>query len=240
MKALILSAGFGTRLKPITDSIPKALVEVNGKPMLQRTIECLQKQGINDFVINIHYLGNLILGFLKANKNFGANIEISDETDLLLDTGGAIKNAEKFLANEEYFLIHNVDIFSEINIAEMEKMHIQSSALVTLATQNRKASRKLGFDKDMNLKAWRNFNTNETILADDQSHNLNFLAFSGIQIASSDIFKLLPEVNAPYPIIPEYLRQCSRHSIKAFLDDAPILDMGSIDRIKTLEKYLAK
>ncbi len=237
MKALIFAAGLGTRLQPLTNTTSKSLVSVNGTPMLQLIIERLQRQGINDFVINIYHFGQQILDFLKKSQNFGANIQISDERELLLDTGGGLKKAECFFKGEDYFLIHNVDIFSEINILELENQHKKNRPLVTMAVQERDAGRKLGFNENMELKAWKNFKTNETIFVDKENENIEFMAFSGIHIVSNDIFKLLPPDKA-YPIIPEYLKIAKSNKILAYKHSEPVFDLGSRERIKIAEQYI--
>lgn len=143
MKALIFAAGKGTRLQPFTNSHPKALAEVNGIPLLERNIKYLQSFGINDFVINIHHFGEQIVDFLKLKNNFGANIEISDERNELLETGGGLIFAKDFLSSEEDFLIMNADILTDINISDFVKSHLESQNFVTLAVSDRKSSRKL-------------------------------------------------------------------------------------------------
>jgi NDP-sugar pyrophosphorylase family protein len=237
MKALIFAAGLGTRLKPLTDNTPKALVKVAGKPMLQIVIEKLKKQGINQFIINIHHFGEQITEFLKTSNNFNCQIEISDERSKLLDTGGGLKKAEKFLMDEDYFLVHNADIYSEISIAEMETVHRVSGALATLAVKNRQSTRKLGFDENKLLAAWKNNATGEEIISRKPKGKINYLAFSGIHIINTNIFKYLPE-EKKYSITPEYLKLSAKHKIRAFEHCEPIFDLGTTERIAECEKYL--
>ena len=238
MKALIFAAGLGTRLAPLTDNTPKALVKVAGKPMLQMLIEKLKNQNINEFVINIHHFGEQIIEFLKANNNFNCQIEISDERDKLLDTGGGLKKAEKFLKEEPYFLVHNADIYSELSIAEMETGHRVSDALATLAVKNRKSSRKLGFNKNKQLSAWKNNSTGEEIVSRKPEESLDYLAFSGIHIIRSDIFKYLT-AEKKYSITPEYLKLSAKHKIIGFEHCEPVFDLGTPQRIAEFEKYLS-
>lgn len=237
MKALIFAAGLGTRLKPLTDNTPKALVKVAGRPMLQMLIENLKQQDINEFVINIHHFGRQIIEFLEANNNFGCQIEISDERDKLLDTGGGLKKAEKFLKDEACFLVHNADIYSEISVAEMETVHRVSGALATLAVKNRQSSRKLGFNKKNELCAWKNSSTGEEIFSRKPKESINYVAFSGIHIIRSEIFKYLPK-KKKYSITPEYLKLSAKHKIRAFEHCEPIFDLGTPKRIAECEKYL--
>jgi N-acetyl-alpha-D-muramate 1-phosphate uridylyltransferase len=238
MKALIFAAGLGTRLAPLTDNTPKALVKVAGKPMLQMLIEKLKNQNINEFVINIHHFGEQIIEFLKANNNFNCQIEISDERDKLLDTGGGLKKAEKFLKEEPYFLVHNADIYSELSIAEMETGHRVSDALATLAVKNRKSSRKLGFNKNKQLSAWKNNSTGEEIVSRKPEESIDYLAFSGIHIIRSDIFKYLT-AEKKYSITPEYLKLSAKHKIISFEHCEPVFDLGTPERIAEFEKYLS-
>lgn len=238
MKALIFAAGMGTRLKPLTDNCPKALVKVAGKPMLQILIERLKKQNINELVINIHHFGRQIIDFLAKNNNFGCRIEISDERHKLLDTGGGLKKAEKFLKDQDYFLIHNADIFSENSLAELETVHKLSGALATLSVKKRPASRKFGFNDKDQLCAWKNFETGETIFSRASQQNLNYLAFSGIHIVSRKIFSYL-KPDEKYSITPEYIKLAAKHKIIAHEHCEPLFDLGTPDRIAKAEKYLA-
>ena len=132
MKAMIFAAGTGSRLKPLTDHTPKALIPIGGKPMLEHVILKLKSSGFDQIVINIHHLGNQIVDFLEANNNFGVRIEISDESDYLLDTGGGIKKATSLLCGNEPFLIHNVDILSNVDLKKLYDTHVQTNPLATL------------------------------------------------------------------------------------------------------------
>ena len=187
MKALIFAAGKGTRLKPFTDYHPKALARVNGVPLLERNIKYLQSYGINDFVINIFHFGEQIVEFLKEHDHFGANIEISDEKDQLLETGGGLVFARRFLDDGEDFLILNADILTDLNITEFVKYHQEKKDFATLAVSDRKSSRKLLFNPEMVLRGWVNVETGEQRLAE---FNKGFkpLAFNGIHCMNPAIF----------------------------------------------------
>ena len=161
MKALIFAAGKGTRLKPFTDHHPKALALVHGVPLLERNIKYLQSYGIQDFVINVHHFGDQIIQFLKENNNFGSKIEISNEAAELLETGGGLLFAKRFLENEEDFLIMNADILTDLNIAELIKVHQENQDVVTLAVSDRESSRKLLFTEELILRGWLNIATGE-------------------------------------------------------------------------------
>ena len=161
MKAMIFAAGLGTRLRPLTDIMPKALVPVAGKPMLERVILRLKKAGFDDITINIHHFGGQIVEFLHANNSFGLNIHISDERDMLLDTGGGVKKACPFLDGNEPFLVHNADILTDIDLTTFYRHHQDSNAEATLLVSERKTSRYLLFDDSYNLHGWINKSTQE-------------------------------------------------------------------------------
>ena len=158
MKALIFAAGLGTRLKPLTDTMPKALVKVGGKPMLEHVILHLKEQGFCDIIINIHYLGEQIIDFLKANHNFGINICISDERSEVLETGGGILKAADFLEDDEPFLVHNSDILTNIDLRGLYQQHIENKADATLLVGQRDTSRYLIFNHEDTLCGWINKN----------------------------------------------------------------------------------
>ena len=177
MKALILSAGFGTRLKPLTDTTPKALIPYKGKPLIVHQIEKLKVAGINEIVVNVHHLKEKIIDFFTYNK-FGVKVDISIEEEIL-GTGGGIINAEKYLKNEDYFLVINADVISNTGIKEFRKNH-SLNKLAILAVQKRKATRYLEFDDDLNLLG----------RANENSAQENLYAFNGMHIISNKIFEL--------------------------------------------------
>lgn len=159
---MILAAGLGTRLRPLTDHLPKALVKVDGIPMLERVIMNLRKYGVDEVVVNIHHLGNMIVDFLSS-KDYGVEIEISDESDCLLDTGGGLVKAKEklFSKGNQSVLIHNVDILGNANLDELQKTHLTSGNDITLLINKRESSRVLLFDNNLNLKGWHNKKTGE-------------------------------------------------------------------------------
>ncbi len=175
MKALILSAGFGTRLKPLTDTTPKALIPYKGKPLIVHQIEKLKSVGINEIVVNVHHLKEKIIDFFDTN-DFGITVNISDEEEIL-GTGGGIINADKFLKDETYFLVVNADIISDVDITKFIKSHSENN-FATLAVQRRKTSRYLEFDTDMNLIGRANENSLEK----------NLYAFNAMHVISKEIF----------------------------------------------------
>src|SRR5690606_32019928 len=154
MKAMIFAAGMGTRLKPLTDTIPKALVPVGGKPLLQHIIEKLKRFGFNEIIINIHHFGQQIIDFVQENNSFDIRIEFSDEREQLLDTGGGIKKAAWFFDDNKPFLVHNVDILSNIDLQELYHFHLKNNTIATLLCSIRQTSRYLLFDTDNHLRGW--------------------------------------------------------------------------------------
>lgn len=235
MKALIFAAGKGTRLKPFTDYHPKALAKVNGVSLLERNIKYLQSYGINDFVINVHHFGNQIIEFLKDNQNFGAHIQISDEKDQLLETGGGLVFARKFLDYEEDFLILNADILTDLNITEFVKYHQEKKDFATLAVSDRKSSRKLLFNPDMVLRGWVNVETGEQRLAE---FNKGFkpLAFSGIHCINPAIFDKIKRTGK-FSIMEEYLDLMHTEKIQGFEHQAKLIDVGRPESVLEAEKH---
>ena len=236
MKAFIFAAGKGTRLKPFTNHHPKALAPVNNIPLLERNIKYLQSFGINDFVINIHHFEEQILDFLAKNKNFGANIQISDERQELLETGGALVFAKKFLEQDENILIMNADILTQLNISNFINFHLKSKNLVTLAVSDRESSRKLLFNKkDMSLNGWRNEKTNEEILRND-SKDVRILSFSGIHCVNTNLLNLITK-EGKFSIMEVYLELMKTHKIIGYEHNHLLIDVGKPESIIEAEKY---
>ncbi|MDM1548646.1 nucleotidyltransferase family protein [Empedobacter falsenii] len=235
MKAMIFAAGLGTRLKPFTDNHPKALAVVNGKPLLQRNIEYLKSFGINEIVINVHHFADQIIEFLEENNYFGIEITISDETDQVLETGGGLVKAK---ANfEEDFLVMNVDILTDLNLADFIKAHQENKALVTLAVSDRNSSRKLFFNKQNELKGWRNLKTEEEIKAVDSLDNCKDLAFSGIHVISPALFDKITE-KGKFSIMKVYMDLMQNESILGFDHSGGILiDVGRPESVLEAEQY---
>lgn len=241
MKAMIFAAGLGTRLKPMTNSMPKALVPILGKPLLEHVIEKLKQEGVDEILINIHHFGEQIIKFVELKNDFGIKIDFSDERDRLLDTGGAIKKAGWFFEEGEHILIHNVDILSNIDIAAVYKQHIRNKALATLVVSDRQTSRYLLFDEEDNLKGWINEKTSEvkSPLKDFNPSIYKKLAFSGIQIISADALKEMKTFPNRFSIIDFYLYVCNKANLKAYLSgDNSMMDVGKLDSLKKAEAFL--
>jgi mannose-1-phosphate guanylyltransferase len=222
MKAMILAAGLGTRLKPLTDTRPKALVELSGRTLLEITLTRLRTFGITEAIINVHHFADQILAYLESHKNFGLRIEISRE-EVLLDTGGGLKKAAWFFQEDpsrqdEPFLLHNVDVISTIDLARMLQFHTENQALATLAVQSRKTSRPLLFDSHNQLRGRRAGPDQEPQIVLHSTH-LDPLAFSGIHAISTRLLTMLTEEGI-FSIIPPYLRLAAQgQKILAFRAD---------------------
>lgn len=238
---MIFAAGIGSRLKPLTDNMPKALIPINGKPMLEHVILKLKAFGFDQIVINIHHLGEQIIDFLKANNNFGIQIFISDEKDYLLDTGGGLKKAQQFLQGDEPFLIHNADIISDIDLKKLYDSHLENNPLATLLVSQRETSRYLLFDKSNKLCGWRNRETGEIksfYPYFDPSHYQEY-AFGGIHVLSPQIFDWLQEWTGRFSIINFYLSVCAKTNIRAYVaEDLHLLDIGKPETLAQAEEWM--
>ena len=232
---MIFAAGLGTRLKPFTNNHPKALAVVNGKPLLQRNIEYLKSFGIDEIVINVHHFADQIIEFLEENNYFGIEIIISDETDQVLETGGGLVKAK---ANfDEDFLVMNVDILTDLNLAEFIKAHQENKAIVSLAVSDRDSSRKLFFNEQNELKGWRNLKTEEEIKAVDSLDNCKDLAFSGIHVISPVLFDKITE-KGKFSIMKVYMDLMQTESIIGFDHSGGILiDVGRPESVLEAENY---
>ncbi|HMQ85909.1 MAG TPA: nucleotidyltransferase family protein [Saprospiraceae bacterium] len=217
MKAMIFAAGLGTRLRPLTNDRPKALVEVGGRPLLEWAIRLLKKHGFDDLIINVHHFSQQIVDFIDRKAAFGISIQISDESDLLLDTGGGLKKARSFF-DEAPFLVYNADVLTNMDLTAFYQQHLQSGALATLAVRNRPSSRMLLFDEGNSLVGWKNNSTGEQVRCRDAEATKE-MAFSGIHAISPLLLEHFPE-EAVFSIIPLYLRLGAEFPIKAYAHDA--------------------
>ncbi|OQC45241.1 MAG: D-glycero-alpha-D-manno-heptose 1-phosphate guanylyltransferase [Bacteroidetes bacterium ADurb.Bin028] len=236
MKAMIFAAGLGTRLAPLTNDKPKALVEVGGKPMLEMQIENLKSYGVKYIVINIHHFADQIINFIKS-KDFGIEIHFSDESDLLLDTGGGLKNVKKYFQKGDNFLVHNVDIYSDINLKDFYNYHITGNNLVTLAVKHRNSTKKLLFDENLQLCGWKSLSDGRKIISIEKPQ-YDEMAFSGIYVFNYKIFDEITKTGA-FPIIPELLEITKTQTIKAWVaDNNNILDLGKHEALIQYEKLI--
>ncbi len=240
MNAFIFAAGLGTRLKPLTDTMPKALVPVAGKPLLAHVVEKLKAAGCKKIVINIHHFGDMIIDYVKSQGGFGIDIVFSDERQMLLETGGAIKHAVELLGNEP-FLIHNVDILSNVDIKALWNEHLNSGSAATLLVSKRSSTRALLFDAEGNLTAWTNKSTGEvkTPYESVDIASLKELAFSGIHVFSPSLFKYFGAYPEKFSIIDFYLNTCKDEKIKAYTQEGlQLLDVGKLDSLEKAEEFV--
>ena len=246
MKAMIFAAGLGSRLKPLTDTMPKALVPVAGCPMLEHVILKLKASGFTEIVINIHHFGEQIFDFLKTNNDFGLTIHISDERDRLLDTGGGIRKARLFFENSgEPFLVHNVDILSDMNLKELYDFHMQSGSVATLLASRRTTSRYLLFNTERKLRGWINKDTGQVKPEGfhyDESLYREY-AFSGIHVFSPAVFRLMeaPRWEGKFSIMDFYLATCGQTDYSGYLaEKLELIDIGKPETLARAEEFVKK
>jgi NDP-sugar pyrophosphorylase family protein len=233
MKAMIFAAGLGTRLGTLTESKPKALVEVNGKSMLEHVVEYLKSFGILDIIINVHHFGSLIIDFIREKNDFGIHIDISDESDELLDTGGGLIKASHFFADGKPFIAHNVDVLSKTNLNEVLKLHEQKKALATLVVKHRNTSRYLLCDEEGNISGWRNTKTGEEIIV-KHSTAYTEVAFSGIQIIDPKVFEC-NMLEKKFSLTNMYLELAKTRTIATYQDKGLWFDLGKPENITEAE-----
>ena len=234
---MIFAAGLGTRLYPITKDRPKALAEINGVTLLEHNIRFLAAQGVDEMVVNVHHFADKLIEFLASKKNFGLQIHISREKDLL-DTAGGLAKAAPYFSDQD-ILLYNVDVVSNIDLQKMLEQHRRSKALATLAIRKRNSSRYLLFDKDHQLQGWRNTKTGEEIRCrEDFTGELNEFAFSGIHIVSSRLLKLL---GAPrkHSLTPFYLDIAKNEKVLGYPHDADYwFDCGKPETLAKAEAFV--
>jgi NDP-sugar pyrophosphorylase family protein len=233
MKAMIFAAGLGTRLRPLTNDIPKALVKIGNTPLLEFAVKKLLHSGFGEIIINVHYYPEKIISFLKENNNFGADILISDESDLLLDTGGGLKNASSFFRGNEPFLIYNCDIITDLDLKALYEFHIKHNALCTLAVRERETSRYLLLDNEDTLCGWENKKTGEIKHARASIGALHPMGFSGIHIINPRTLELLPDKKV-FSLIEFYLAIAKKERIIGF--DHSFSRWADIGTTKVLEQ----
>ena len=227
-QAMIFAAGLGTRLKPLTDTMPKALVRVGGQPLLWHVVQTLKNAGYGRIVVNVHHFADQIVDYLRLNDNFGLDIRISDETSQLLETGGGIKKALPLFDPTEPILIHNVDILSNLDLAGL---HADAPLLVV---SQRKTKRYLQFDETMRLTGWKNVETGEV-----KGREGRPLAFSGIHVFHPSLIPLLDEWPDRFPIMDFYLKACADHLIKGYeAEGLRLLDVGKLDTLEEANEFL--
>ena len=237
-QAMIFAAGLGTRLKPLTDTMPKALVRVGGQPLLWHVIMKLKAAGYERIVVNVHHFAQQIIDYLQTNGNFGLDIRISDETDGLLETGGGIKKALPLFDQESPILIHNVDILSNLDLDALTMTNVPDALLVV---SRRQTKRYLLFDDEMLLDGWTNIETGEVkspYPALDPT-GMRQLAFSGMHVIWPRLFPLFNEMPDRFGIIDFYLKYCHQCAIIGLEQkDLRLLDVGKLDTLEQAESFI--
>jgi len=238
-QAMVFAAGLGTRLKPLTDTMPKALVPVGGKPLIGHVLEKLVAAGFNRIVVNVHHFAPMIKSWLAERTFKGVEIIVSDESDQLLDTGGGLRKAANLFDADAPILIHNVDILSDIDLKTLYDAHADNDA--TLLVSRRETSRYLLFDDDMRLCGWTNTRTGEVRPADAGLNPAYFtrLAFSGIHVFSPRLFASMAAFPAKFGIIDFYLQACRDRNIRGFdMQDLRLLDVGKLNTLSEAEEFI--
>ena len=260
MQSMIFAAGLGTRLKPLTDRIPKALVRVGGKPLIEYVLKNLVAAGSKRIVVNVHHFANQIIEYLQQN-DFGVDICVSDETEMLLDTGGGIKNAAPFFNTSEPVLIHNVDILSNVDLRALYnyacEAEIEQKVDAVLLVSLRKTKRYLIFNKDMRLVGWTNVDTGEVKSPYETLRELTFtqpydnnnvtneqygytlFAFSGIHIIGNKVFEAMNEYSAKFPIMDFYLQYAKDlHFVGKVKNNLKLMDVGKLDTLAEADAFV--
>lgn len=260
MQSMIFAAGLGTRLKPLTDRIPKALVRVGGKPLIEYALKNLVAAGSKRIVVNVHHFANQIIEYLQQN-DFGVDICVSDETEMLLDTGGGIKNAAPFFNTSEPVLIHNVDILSNVDLRALYnyacEAEIEQKVDAVLLVSLRKTKRYLIFNKDMRLVGWTNVDTGEVKSPYETLHELTFtqpydnnnvtneqygytlFAFSGIHVIGNKVFEAMNECSANFPIMDFYLQYAKDlHFVGKVKNNLKLMDVGKLDTLAEADAFV--
>ena len=234
---MIFAAGLGTRLRPLTDTMPKALVPIDGKPMLHHLLHKLQHAGCSHVVINVHHHAQQIIEYVERH-DYGMRIAISDESNMLLDTGGGLRKAGSLLEGDEPILVHNVDILSNIDFDTLLQSHHPDN-LATVVVSQRNTSRYLLFDKEMRMRGWTNINSGEVKPQGLDTTPLQQAAFAGIHIVSPRIFEQMRNMPDKFSIIDFYLQAMTEHRIMGYIpQDFTMLDVGKIDSLATAEEFV--
>ena len=241
MKAMIFAAGLGTRLKPLTDSMPKALVPVNGRPLLGHVMDKLKAAGADELVVNVHHFPDMIIDYV-SDHGPGIPVHISDEREFLRETGGGIKYARPLLEGSGSFLVHNVDILSSLDIAWFMD-NVRPDALATLVVSERSTSRYLLFNDDLRMVGWTNVKTGEvkSPYPDLDVEKCHKLAFSGIHCISDEIFEVFDKkkVSDRFSITDFYISVCAEYPIYAIVpEDFRMIDVGKLDTLAQAEEFL--
>lgn len=233
-----MSAGLGTRLGEITQSVPKALVDINGKSLLQHAVEFCCSFGFDDIIVNVHYKADMVEDEIRRLNSLGFRISVSDERDLLLENGGGLYKAKDFF-DDNPFLVYNADIVTDLDLSSLYRYHLEKGALATLAVRHRPGSRFLLTDKDGVLRGWRNVDTGEEILTADPRTELIEIGFSSVQIIDPGIFRYMKE--GIYTVVDLYLELASTGRIFTLIfDDGYWFNVGTPEELEKVRAFLSK
>ena len=238
MKAMIFAAGLGKRLGSITESIPKALVDINGKTALQIAVEKCSAKGFDEIIINVHHLADMVEDEVKRLNKIGFRISVSDERGKLLENGGGLYKAREFFGKDP-FLLYNVDIISDLDLSALYRLHLEKKGLATLAVRHRPGKRFLLIDEEGRMRGWRNISTGDEILAGVSGEGLSEIAFSSLHIVEPEIFNYMEE--CIYSLIDLYLRLAPEHKIYTLKhDEGYWVDVGTPESLEYVRELLSK
>jgi NDP-sugar pyrophosphorylase family protein len=238
MKAMIMAAGKGARLGKITETIPKVLVDINGKSLLQMAVETCTRYGFDDIIVNVHYMADMVEKEISRLNGLGFRITVSDERELLLENGGGLYKARGFFNNEP-FLVFNADIVTDLDLSSLYRYHLKKNGLATLAVRNREGNRFLMVNSDGIVKGWCNKATGEKILAVNGNAELLEIGFSSIQIIDPEIFKFMRD--GIYTVVSLYLELASSHRIYTYrCDDGYWFNVGTPEELEKVREFLNK
>ena len=242
---MVFAAGFGTRLRPLTDSVPKALVELGGVAMLERVLTRMKSCGIGEAVVNVHHFADKVRDFLREHDDFGMRLHISDESGMLLDTGGGVAAAADWLSGDEPVLLHNADIYTDVDFVEMLRVHEASGADATLLTGHRATSRYLLFDKNMRMHGWTDIRSGRVRPERLDISGLETMAFGGVHIVSPRLVEDICRYGRDngknvFSITDYYIESCGRMYIKGWCQPAGTNwhDIGTLDKLRRAEECL--
>jgi MurNAc alpha-1-phosphate uridylyltransferase len=237
MKAMILAAGLATRLRPLTDHTPKALVKFNQVPLFHRVVQNLFDAGIEGIIVNIHHYPDQVIAFLEGKEYYGGKVVISDERDQLMDTGGALKHAAWFLDDGNPFLVHNVDVYTNLDIRKLIDHHTCDNALVTMAVKDRPTSRSLLFNEHLQLIGWRHNETGKEINVYEDQQVAYAYGNSCVQVIQPVFFKMVDSED-PFSLTESYLDLARNHVIRGFEHNKDYwFDLGRYDNFRKAESF---
>ncbi len=240
MKAMIYTGGLESRMQPSSSEKPRELLEINGEPLLGMLIKRLADQGFKEIIVNVHHFAARILDFVR-DADFGdVIVEVSDETDLVLDSGGGLKKTAWFFDDNRAFLVYNLEVLSDTGLKLLYDSHNGSGALATLLVRKREATRFMLFDDDMRLCGWQNLETGEEVVYSGRSQHLRKMAFSRIQVVSPALFNMMPEKDV-FSLVDIYLHLARRHLIRGYIDNESIwMDLARAEGVIEAEKLFRK